>query len=373
MNIDNSKITSVKYHSKDADALYYGNMLVWKKKTIPNNIISGKIANIRGELWWRPNLSDDVKNTDISYEPTEPIYFDDNGYFSFEYDGILKSCYGLFAPKGERISSTSSRATLSSLGEIVLPITENVINMSYMFNQCSSLYSVNTKDWETKNVKNMGSMFYYCSSLQSLDLNNWNVGNVTDMRSMFNRCSSLQSLNLSNWNVENVTNIDSMFKGCSSLQSLDLSNWNTKSVIYIDGLFDDCTSLVYIDMSGIDTTNIVKFAHIFYNNTNLETVVFKDFNVKITLYQALFLYCPNIKNIYGNMIIEVNNLNGGEISFANNPDLTADSLRVIIEGLVDSNNSSKDPILFLCNAQYNKLTEEDIAIATSKGWTITIK
>ena len=38
------------------------------------------------------------------------------------------------------------------------------------------------------NIKNMRSMFYRCSSLKELNLNNFNTNNVTDMSYMFNGC-----------------------------------------------------------------------------------------------------------------------------------------------------------------------------------------
>jgi surface protein len=47
---------------------------------------------------------------------------------------------------------------------------------------------------------------------------------------MFNQCSSLTSLDLSNFNTSNVNNMSGMFSQCSSLTSLDLSNFNTSNV-----------------------------------------------------------------------------------------------------------------------------------------------
>ena len=45
----------------------------------------------------------------------------------------------------------------------------NVINMSYIFENCSSLISLpDIYKWNTNNVTNMSYMFYGCSSLKSL-------------------------------------------------------------------------------------------------------------------------------------------------------------------------------------------------------------
>ena len=42
------------------------------------------------------------------------------------------------------------------------------------------------------------------------------------MYHMFQNCSSLETLDLSGWNTINVTNIDGMFSGCSSLRTIKM-------------------------------------------------------------------------------------------------------------------------------------------------------
>src|SRR5690554_5425825 len=63
------------------------------------------------------------------------------------------------------------------------------------------------------------------------------LSNVTDMASMFQQCSSLTTLDVSNWNVSSVTSIGYMFFQCSSLATLDVSNWNVSSVTNMDRMF----------------------------------------------------------------------------------------------------------------------------------------
>ena len=53
--------------------------------------------------------------------------------------------------------------------------------MGWMFNQCSSLISLNLSSFNTNNVTNMGGMFQLCSSLISLNLSSFNTINVTNM------------------------------------------------------------------------------------------------------------------------------------------------------------------------------------------------
>ena len=95
--------------------------------------------------------------------------------------------------------------------------TSSVTTMQQIFNNCSSLTSLDLSNFNTSNVKNMEQMFNYCSSLTSLDLSNCDTSSVTTMQKMFQNCLSLTSLDLSNWDISNVTNMNTMFVNCSSL------------------------------------------------------------------------------------------------------------------------------------------------------------
>ena len=103
---------------------------------------------------------------------------------------------------------------------IKLKGAEMLINMSYMFFNCSSLLSLpNISKWNTNNVTNMSYMFYNCKSLESLPkISNWKTDNVTNMSHMFSGCFKLKSLpDISKWKTDNVINMSSIFKDCSKL------------------------------------------------------------------------------------------------------------------------------------------------------------
>jgi len=67
--------------------------------------------------------------------------------------------------------------------EIILKGIDKIINMSFMFAECSSLSSLpNISEWNTNDVTDMSCMFAQCSSLLSLpDISKLNTNNVTDM------------------------------------------------------------------------------------------------------------------------------------------------------------------------------------------------
>ena len=124
--------------------------------------------------------------------------------------------------------------------------TSKVLDMRYMFRDCSSLMSLDLGSFKTDNVMDMRHMFRGCSSLTSLDLSGFKTDNVRDMRHMFRGCSSLTSLDLSNFNTNRVSNMAPMFYCCSNLRNLDLSSFNTYSVTDMEYMFSNCSNLTTI-------------------------------------------------------------------------------------------------------------------------------
>ena len=123
--------------------------------------------------------------------------------------------------------------------------TSNVTDMSRMFDDCSSLTSLDLSGFDTSKVIDMGLMFYDCSSLTSLELSGFDTSNVMLMTQMFQSCSSLTSLDLSGFDTSNVMSMFQMFKSCSSLTSLDLSGFDTIN-LPVGGagtMFYDCNML----------------------------------------------------------------------------------------------------------------------------------
>ena len=124
--------------------------------------------------------------------------------------------------------------------------TENVTNMTGVFNGCSALTSLDLTNFNTAKVTDMKLLFANCSALESLDLSMFNTENVTSMPNMFNGATNLKTLNVSNFNTEKVNNMGHMFAYCPNLTSLDLSSFNTKGVEYVDNIFKNCSNLTTI-------------------------------------------------------------------------------------------------------------------------------
>ena len=242
-----------------------------------------------------PNVSycEDIK--DVHYNPyntvefyvgevTEPqtvsIYTDGTNHVDVTvsegnkwYSYLLPKYKGLYKIEGDSVKKVVVKADISFEGinsyppVIIIPYstveasfkgsnTSNVIDMRYMFYECSCLTSLDLSNFVTSNVTCMISMFKWCTGLTSLDLRNFNTSNVTSMVDMFNGCGGLETLDVSSFNTNNVTNMYSMFEGCSNLTSLDLRNFNTSNVTSMGAMFDGCGSLKTIKMIGCSTETI---------------------------------------------------------------------------------------------------------------------
>ena len=166
-------------------------------------------------------------------------------------------------------------SSLNLLGDISKWNTRNVTNMCSLFSGCTSLkFLPDISKWDTGNVTNMSSMFYGCSLLNSLpDISVWDTRNVTNMSSMFIRCTSLNSLpEISKWNTQKVTDMKSMFYGCSSLKNMpNIFKWNTRNVTDMSSMFNRCSSLSYLAyISEWDTRNVTNMSYMFYECTSLQ-------------------------------------------------------------------------------------------------------
>ena len=93
----------------------------------------------------------------------------------------------------------------------------------------------------------MKSMFENCTNLKSLDLSHFNTLAVSDLSYMFNNCSSLESLKI-NFNTTKVVNMERMFSSCVNLTSLNLSSFNTTLCNNFNNMFENDKDLdIYID------------------------------------------------------------------------------------------------------------------------------
>ena len=235
-----------------------------------------------------------------------------------------------------------------------------ITNASYLFYNGYRLDYLNEILSACENTTEAKNMFSNCSSLTDLDLSNFNTTNVTIMDSMFSGCSRLVNLDLSNFNTTNVTIMNYMFNGCSSLVNLDLSNFNTSKLTNMTFMFNGCKNLVDLNLSSFDVINVVSVDYMFYNCKNLT-------NLK------------SFKNLGKGYTQKTNNYNKYKLDLSYSTLLTHESLMDVINNLYDLNLAYNvagggklyTQALVLGSTNIAKLTAEEIAIATNKGFNIS--
>ncbi|MCT4403920.1 BspA family leucine-rich repeat surface protein [Leuconostoc falkenbergense] len=165
--------------------------------------------------------------------------------------------------------------------------TDNVTNMSYMFNG-SGVTTLNLSGWDVDKVTTFQYMFNGNDKLTTLNLANWGVDRTAtnvNMRSMFENTVSLTSLNLTNFKTTNVTEMPRLFWQ-TGLTDLDLSDWDVTKVTTLGSMFYN-TQLATINLSNWDvgrTATTVTMGYMFSQSaklTNLNLTNFKTTNVII--------------------------------------------------------------------------------------------
>ena len=127
----------------------------------------------------------------------------------------------------------------------------NVEDISGMFHLCTKLESIKTGPyWVLRKVKDASAAFMICEKLRRIDVAAWPAGSLEECPWMFYGCGSLEELDLSSMKGENVKDIRSMFGGCAKLRALHLSGWKTDKVTDMSELFKGCRSLQTLDLAG---------------------------------------------------------------------------------------------------------------------------
>lgn len=153
-------------------------------------------------------------------------------------------------------------------------------------------------------------------------------------------------------------NMTAMFSGCVNLIQVPLLD--TSNVVHFDDMFYNCYNLVTVPQ--FETTNLYSASLMFGGCSKLVSVPLMDFG-KAEQLRSMLLGCSELVELGGFANLAVN------LDLSSSRKLTADSLMNVINEAADLSDTGGTSTLTL-GTNISKLTEEQIAIATSKGWTI---
>ena len=183
--------------------------------------------------------------------------------------------------------------------------TSNVTDMSYMFNSCGKLISLDLSSFDTSNVTNMVGMFYFCQKLTSLDLSSFDTSNVTNMSYMFYAGNNLKTLDLSSFDTSNVTDMSYMFDACTATTSITFGeSFDTSNVTNMSYMFNGCGKLKSLDLSSFDTSKVTDMSYMFGSNSwssrwSLTSITFGDKwdTSNVTNMSNMFQLCENLTSL----------------------------------------------------------------------------
>ena len=174
--------------------------------------------------------------------------------------------------------------------------------------------------------------------------------------------------------TSNVTTMSNMFRDCTKL--ISIPPIDTSKVVYMSTMFYNCVSLTTIP--PIDTSNVTGMTQMFLYCNVLTTIPQLDLS-KVTNVLQMFLTCYALTTLGGfqnlGMAYDTNqnaNYNYYTLALSDSTKLTHDSLMNVINNLYDiATKGCNAQQLILGSTNLAKLTAEEIAIATNKGWTVS--
>ena len=285
-------------------------------------------------------------------------------------------------PSGKKVAcgNETSRLALIKLRYFTWYGENAVTNMSYMFYSCYSLTAIPQLD--TSAVTNMSYMFYSCSSLTAIPQLDTSL--VTNMRYMFGFCYSLTAIPQLDTSL--VTNMGYMFYRCYSLTAIP--QLDTSAVTNMFYMFADCSSLTAIPQ--LDTSLVTNMGYMFYSCYSLTAIPQLNTSA-VTNMSYMFNYCSSLTAIPQLNTSAVTNMS---YMFSGCYYLTAITLDNTVTGwagyaislsncslshaaIVAFFNSlptitSAKAITLTGNPGVSELTDAEKAIATGKGWTLTL-
>lgn len=193
------------------------------------------------------------------------------------------------------------------------------------------------------NINSLKHAFSYCGSLTTIP--QLDTSNVTDMSYMFDHCTSL--IFVSQLDTSNVTNMNGMFYYCSNLTSipqLDTSNvTNMNSMLYY---CQKLTTIPQLDCSKVTDIGLFGYSG---NSSIVNLGGFKNLGMQ-----------KSLSNTTGNYFL----------GYANK--LTHESIMNVINNLYDRASAGYTVLTLKLHANtLALLSDEEKAIATNKGWTLS--
>ena len=243
---------------------------------------------------------------------------------------------------------------------------KNETSLNYLFEKNTNLININVSNWDTSNITSLRFTFGGMKNLKSLELSEWDVSKVTNFYALFSDLPNLKIIDLSKWNTSSATDMSWMFAN-AGVTTLDVSNFDTSNVTIMFAIFSGCHFLTRLDISNFDTSKLLDIGRAFsYWNNVCEELNISGLNLT---------KCTSINHTFSGTIFKVirsdglrlPNIDMSNIGLHYSTALTVDSIVGLLNALPQSDKGYSFQI---GSDNIAKLSDEQKAIATNKGWTL---
>lgn len=144
-------------------------------------------------------------------------------------------------------------------------------SISQMFEQCTSVQTIDMSGLNMDNVSDMSLAFEGCSNLTAVTFGENTLPKLRDTSFTFNNCTNLLNLDLSRWNMNELNSDKAMFQFCRKLASIKLPEYVNRIDNFMFNHLESLPGNTFTLPKGIE---YIGDTHIFYN---CGTSVFRNF------------------------------------------------------------------------------------------------
>ena len=237
-------------------------------------------------------------------------------------------------------------------------------------NFCDGFMSLKeAPDLDTSHIQSMYKMYNQCRELDGTV--NIDGSSCTTMQNIFNECYKIKKVIFNN--TSNVTNFTYAFRQCRELESVE--GMDTGNATVLSQIFAGCNALT--ELPYLDTKNVQNFSMSFHSLSIVDLQLLEAGNCNDM--SETFTYLNYLKNFpgmhdLGKAYDTTKQANYGNYTFklTASAGLTHESLVSIINNLYDiKTKGCKTQSLYIGSKNVAKLTSEEIAVATAKGWNVS--
>lgn len=301
---------------------------------------------------------------------------------------MFKGCTKLKDASNVQISTSYGTQTPQMFEDCInLEASPSVIctTCNQMFKGCTKLKDISKFrvyfDKLTYSNHSLSETFMNCKSLETLppidSTSSYNyIGRAVNYLSTFEGCTNFNPTTTFNINVSSSSTknykLSRMFYNCTSLtQPVVKAITNNKGTAHkADYMYYNCKALK--TASSIRFTNFTDISYMYYSCTSLTSIPKMDCG-NIEKCSSFAASCSALTTLGGfTNLGQKANLTGTDWMFRYSPALTRDSILNIFNNLYDRASAGYSVLTFHINSTpLALLSEDDIAIATNKGWTIS--